>query len=101
MESKRPSGRQKRPVSDLPLEPRTPSSRNIRVAIGTRAARRDPILLHEIPEPLDKERLAGVAARVLQIADLPGKVPGVDVLQPVRTRDRGCAQEHFWRRVGG
>ena len=54
-----------------------------RAAVRAGASRRQPIIVDEVAIALDEQRLAVVAARVLEIADPARQVAGVDVAQAV------------------
>src|SRR5262245_57325706 len=74
--------RKERPGGDLPVKSTVPPTRNDRLACRTSPIRRQSIRPNEIPIALDEGLVATGASRVLEIADLPRKVAGIDVSKP-------------------
>ncbi len=75
---------QERARGDLAVEGRAPAAGDGRGAVRARPIGRDPVAPNQVAVALDQQRLAAVAAGVLQVADAAGQVAGVDVAQAVR-----------------
>src|SRR5439155_10006812 len=77
-----------------------PEARDRGVALGARAAVRDPERADLVAPALDQRLAALPAARVLELADAPGDVARVDVAEALLAADLARAQEVGDRRVG-
>src|SRR5579864_265100 len=66
-------------ISNLPLEPRTPSSRNLRRAMGAAALRRNPIIFNHVPVALDEGLFALRTTGILPFPNHAREISGIDV----------------------
>src|SRR5215213_10565795 len=74
-----PAAGEERGGRELAVECRAPAAGDARAAVGARSVRREAVLLNEVAVAFHEQRAAVVTPRVLEIADAPREVAGVDI----------------------
>ena len=92
--------RQERDGGALAVEAGAPAARECGVrSAGRRRPAVSAVVLNQVAVARDQALAAGVAGGVLEVADAPGQVAGVDVAQARVAADRGRALQHRRRGV--
>src|SRR3989442_4878555 len=89
----------KRTRSNLPSKRGIPPSGNTGGAGRAATLRREEVTRDEVAVTLDEQLLAARAARVFQVAHLPGQIPGINVMQASPPADLGSPHQRLCRGV--